>query len=169
MTLSTLVLLVATLLVALTTGIVYAFTVVVMPGLQARPDREFLAGFKAMDRIIQNNAPLFLLVWAGSIVLVLAASVLNANTLTGAPRWLLFASVAMYLLGVHLPTVAVNIPLNNRLQAADLDTLDSDGLQSVRAAFEMPWVFWNRVRTVFGVMTTALLLWVLACSAPAMT
>jgi len=160
MPIHTLVLLAATLLVALTTGMVYAFAVVVMPGLQTRPDAEFLSGFKAIDRIIQNNAPLFLLVWVGGFLLVIAAVILNATVLVGADRWLLVASVATYLLGVQLPTFVVNVPLNNRLQGVDLEALDPAGLSSEREAFEAPWIFWNWVRTVFGVMTTGLLLWV---------
>jgi uncharacterized membrane protein len=156
----TLVLLAATLLVALTTGLVYAFAVVVMPGLATRPDKEFLAGFKAIDRIIQDNAPLFLLVWVGGIVLFIAAVVLNAGALVGADRWLLFASAATYLLGVQLPTFVMNVPLNNRLQAVDLESLDRAGLTSEREAFEAPWIFWNWFRTVSGAMTTAGLLWI---------
>jgi len=156
----TLVLLAATLLVALTTGMVYAFAVVVMPGLRTRPDGEFLAGFKAIDRIIQDNNPLFLLVWVGGLFLVIVAVVLNATVLVGADRWLLFASVATYLLGIQLPTFAVNVPLNNRLQTVDLEALDPAGLASEREAFEAPWIFWNWVRTIFGVVTTVLLLWV---------
>jgi len=53
-----------------------------------------------MDRIIQDNTPLFLLVWVGSVFLMIAAAFLNAPVVVGVDRWLLFASVATYLLGV---------------------------------------------------------------------
>jgi len=54
----------------------------------------------------------------------------------------------------------VNVPLNNRPQAVDLETLGPADLKSERETFEAPWIFWNGFRTMFGVITTVLLLWV---------
>lgn len=164
MSFNSLLLLIATLLCGLTTGFVFAFTVVVMPGLRTLPDREFLSAFKAMDRIIQDNDPLFLLAWAGSVLLLIAAAVVQGMELPGAHRLLLIGAVASYLLGVQLPTFAVNVPLNNRLQAVDLPALDAAALRRTRAAFEVRWVRWNAIRTVFGLVTTALLLALLRVS-----
>ena len=152
----------AILFCGLTTGLVFAFTVVVMPAIRTLPDRDFLTAFKVMDRVIQNNDPRFLLVWAGSMVLVLAAGALNVASLAVVPRLLLIGAVAIYLVGVQLPTFAVNVPLNNQLQATDLPTLDDAGLRALRTTFERPWIYWNAVRTVFGVITTGLLLAVTA-------
>ncbi len=153
-----LLLITATLLCGLTTGLVFAFMVVIMPGIRTLPDREFLRAFKVMDRIIQNNDPLFLLAWAGSVVALVAAGIMNFSVQAGTPRLLLIGAVAVYLLGVQLPTVVVNVPLNNQLQATELDTLDAVGLQQARAAFEPRWVFWNTFRTMVGLLTTILLL-----------
>lgn len=153
-----LLLIIATLLCSLTTGLVFTFTVVVMPGIRTLPDRDFLRAFKVMDRIIQNNDPLFLLAWAGSVVTLIAAGIMNFSVLAGPSRLLLIGAVAVYLLGVQLPTLVVNVPLNNRLQATELDTLDATGLQQARADFEPRWVFWNAFRTVVGLLTTTLLM-----------
>ena len=153
-----LLLIIATLLCGLTTGLVFAFTVVVMPGIRTLPDREFLNAFKVMDRIIQNNDPLFLLVWAGSVVVLIAAGFMNFDELAGTPRLLLIGAVAAYLMGVQVPTFVVNVPLNNQLQATDLHALDTAKLQQARTAFEPRWVFWNAFRTVVGLLTTILLL-----------
>ena len=49
-------------------GVVFAFAVVVMPGIRTLPDADFLRAFQVIDRVIQDNQPLFLLVWVGSIV-----------------------------------------------------------------------------------------------------
>lgn len=162
MPIDSLLLVAATLLVALATGIVFAFAVVVMPGLATLRDREFLTGYKVIDRIIQNNDPLFMIVWVGSVVLLIAAVTLNVTGFEGTDRWLLMGALGLYLLGVQAPTAAINVPLNNRLQAVDLEALDSTELASEREAFEARWVFWNRVRTVFGVVTVVMLLVVLA-------
>lgn len=162
MSISLLILIAATLLCALSTGLVYAFAVVVMPGIRTLPDRDFLRAFKVMDRIIQNSAPLFVLVWAGAIVLLLAAAFMNVGLLEGMPKLLLIVVVVAYLLGFQLPTFVVNVPLNNALQAADLDTLDAGGLGKARAAFEQRWVFWNTFRTIVGTLTTLALLVVIS-------
>ncbi|MEM9998413.1 MAG: DUF1772 domain-containing protein [Bacteroidota bacterium] len=161
MTFPTLLLLAATLLVGVTTGLVFAFTVVVMPGLRTLGDRDFLRAFQAMDRIIQDNDPRFLLVWAGSVVLLIAAAVVHVPALSGVPRALLLGAVALYLLGVQLPTGLVNVPLNNQLQAQNLDAFDSTELAAARTRFEARWVFWNAFRTICGLVTTGLLLTVL--------
>lgn len=158
---STLLLIAAALLCGLTTGFVFAFTVVVMPGTRTLPDRDFLQAFKAMDRVIQNNDPLFVLVWAGSVVLLIAAAFFNVPVLDGLPRLLLLGAVAVYLLGVQLPTFVVNVPLNNRLQATELHTLNAAALRQTRASFEPRWVRWNAFRTVAGALATAMLLGVL--------
>jgi uncharacterized membrane protein len=156
-----LLLITATLLCGLTTGLVFAFTVVVMPGIRTLPDRNFLQAFKAMDRVIQNNDPLFLFAWAGSVVALIAAAVVHVPELDGLPRLFLLGAVAVYLVGVQLPTVVVNVPLNNQLQAADLPALDAAELQRARSAFEPRWVWWNAFRTVAATVTTAMLLAVL--------
>ena len=52
----------------------------------------------------------------------------------------------------------VNVPLNNRLQAIELPALDAAALQMARETFESRWIYWNAFRTVFGLLTTALLL-----------
>ena len=58
-------LIVATLLCSLVAGFVFAFAVVVMPGIKGLPDREFIRAFQVMDGVIQNNQPMF--VFAGSV------------------------------------------------------------------------------------------------------
>ena len=70
-------------------------------------------------------------------------------------------AVALYVLCVQVPTVAVNVPLNNRLQGVDVEALGPTGLRAERESFEARWVFWNRFRTAFGVITVGLLLGVL--------
>lgn len=162
--LSTLLLIVAILLCGLTTGLVFAFTVVVMPGIRTLPDRAFLGAFKAMDRIIQNNDPLFILAWGGSVVVLIAAGLTHYSVLLGASKWLLISAVFVYLVGVQLPTFVVNVPLNNRLQAVDLMALDEAALRRERNVFESRWIFWNAFRTVCGLLTTVLLLIVLHVS-----
>lgn len=151
-------LLLSALLCTLTAGLLFTFAVVVMPGIRSLPDREFLASFAAMDRIIQQNEPRFILVWVGSVLVLVAAAYAGFASLDGASRFIPVGAAALYILGVQLPTVTVNVPLNNRLQALDLDGLSQDALEAERAAFETRWNAWNGFRTVVACVTAAVLL-----------
>jgi len=73
----------AILLCALVSGLLFGFAVVVMPGIAKLSDKDFLLAFKHMDGIIQNNQPLFMLVWVGSILSVLASVILGTMDLFG--------------------------------------------------------------------------------------
>ena len=155
-------LIVATFLCTLVAGFVFAFAVVVMPGIRTLGDGEFLRAFQVMDRVIQNNHPLFMLVWVGSILAVFATVIIGVATLSGSDRLLVVAAAFVYLAFVQLPTFVVNVPLNNRLQALDVAALDASGLDAARTAFEARWNRWNRFRTAAACVGTIMLLLVLA-------
>lgn len=156
MTILEIVLVLTALLSALVAGLVFTFAVVVMPGLRRLPDRDFLRGFAVIDKVIQDSDPLFVLVWVGSVLAVLAALVLGLATLGGLDRWIAVAAAIVFLVGVQAPTLLINVPLNNRVQALDLDTLDPAGLEAARRSFEPTWNRWNRLRTVFACVSVML-------------
>lgn len=151
----------ATLGCALVSGFLLGFAVVAMPGISTLDDREFLRAFQVMDRVIQDRHPLFMLMWVGSVLAVVAALVLGIGELTGSQLLLLVLGVAVYLLGVQLPTAVVNIPLNNRVQGLDVPASSGRTAGEARGWFESRWNRWNAVRTAFGVLATVLLLVVL--------
>ena len=68
MTLSVGFLLTSTLSCALVTGFVFTYAVIVMPGLAKLTDREFIRAFQVTDELIQNNQPIFMIVWVGSVI-----------------------------------------------------------------------------------------------------
>ena len=109
---------------SLVAGLLFGFAVVVMPGITKLDDDDFLKAFKHMDSIIQDNHPLFMVVWVGSIFTVLGTLVLGTLQLTGLQLNLLCAAGVLYLLGVQAPTARFNIPLNNALQGWDLASMD---------------------------------------------
>jgi uncharacterized membrane protein len=148
----------STLLCSLVAGFLFAFAAVVMPGIKSLSDHDFLQAFKVMDRVIQNNQPIFILVWLGSAVALLILAVLGIWQLEGIDRFLAIISCATYLFGVQLPTATINIPLNNQLQTQDLDSMSEHALGEARMTFESPWMRWNSIRTVLATLTTALLI-----------
>ena len=143
---------------SLVAGLLFAFAIVVMPGIAKLTDKEYLLAFKHMDGIIQNNQPLFLLVWVGSILSVIITLILGIMNLNGGQLYLLTGGSILYLLGVQLPTFRFNIPLNNSLQNLDIETLEESEAALSRVGFEIPWNRWNRIRTVNAILTISMLL-----------
>jgi uncharacterized membrane protein len=153
----------AAFLCSLVAGLLFVFAVIVMPGLSELDDRAYLRAFQVIDGVIQRNHPLFIVVWLGSVAAILIAAILGIGGWLGAElddagRALLIAATAIYLLGVQLPTIAINVPLNNRLQTLDVHDLDEAGLKQARDRFEPRWTRSNWFRTVAASLTSILLL-----------
>ena len=152
------VLILATFLCSLVAGFLFAFAVVAMPGIKKLNDREFIRAFQAMDRIIQDNQPLFLFVWIGSAVALVSSAFLGIGEIDRVGQVLLLSATASYLAGVQLPTLSVNIPLNNKLQTVNVDNVDELVHRTARGEFESRWNRWNVIRAVLSSLTSALLI-----------
>ncbi len=148
---------IATLLCSLVAGFLFAFDLVVMPGIRRLEDREFIRAFQVIDGIIQNNQPIFVLVWVGSVVFLLASAMLGIRELNGFVP-LLIMCVLVYIFGVQLPTFTINVPLNNKLQTWDVINMNTTTLKAARFDFEPRWNRWNTIRTFFACLTSTLLI-----------
>jgi uncharacterized membrane protein len=151
-------LILATFLCSLVAGFLFAFAIVVMPGLRSLNDREFIRSFQVMDGIIQNNQPLFVLVWVGSVVALVTSAVFGLGQLDGVRRLFIIFAVLAYILGVQLPTITINVPLNNKLQALDADAMNETRQKTARKDFERRWNRWNFIRTAIASLVSALLI-----------
>jgi uncharacterized membrane protein len=127
-------------------------------GIKSLDDREFITSFQVMDRIIHNNQPVSLLVWIGSIVTLLVAALIGFWQLNDVAWYLLFIVTLLYLLGVHLPTVFIHLPLNKQLQAKDVTSLNGQGQREARNKFEQRWNLSNLIRTGVACLTSVLLM-----------
>ena len=151
-------LMLAIMLCSLVAGLLFGFAIVVMPGIAKLNDKGFLSAFKHMDEIIQNNQPLFILVWAGSILSIIITLILGIMNLIGTQIYILILASILYLVGVQLPTFRFNIPLNNSLQNLDIESLGESEAALCRVDFETPWNRWNRIRTVNAILAVSMLL-----------
>ena len=143
-------LIMATFLCSLVAGFLFAFATVAMPGIRSLNDREFIRVFQGMDRIIQNNQPIFMLVWVGSVVALLTSAVLSIGRLDGAGFVLIIFAALAYFFGVQLPTFTINIPLNNKLQTLDVNVMNETAQKEARREFEPRWNLWNSIRAAFA-------------------
>ena len=147
---------------SLVTGFIFTYAVVVMPGLSTLNDKEFIRAFQVTDGIIQNNQPLFMLTWVGSIIAILS-SILIAIIFFGiSETWLIILVGVVYLLGVQGITISIHIPLNNHLQQVNIDELNAERLSEERIKFENKWNNFNIIRTIIAFSVSVILLLILA-------
>ena len=99
-----------------------------------------------------------MIVWVGSIVSIVLMLGLGTSQLSGVERYLMWFGSGLYLLAVQGPTLRFNIPLNNRVQALDLELLSAQELAEARTQFEASWNRWNRFRTMAAIVSVVALL-----------
>ena len=143
-------------------GFIFTYSIVVMPGLSNLNDKDFLKAFQVTDAVIQNNQPLFMFTWIGSIVAILTTIVASLITVGLLESWLIILVGAAYLLGVQGITVAIHIPLNNHIQKLNIEELNDKTLVYERKNFEAKWNFFNKIRTFVAISASSLLLIVLS-------
>ena len=131
----------ATVLMGLSAGLFTTFSYAVMPGLRRTDDTTFVQTMRAINIAILN--PVFGLIFVGAGIAAAAAVI--AGWGSAARPWLL-AGLLLYVAGAFIVTGAVNVPLNDALEAG------TDSAARLRGAFEDRWVVSNYVRSV---LTTA--------------
>ena len=152
----------AILFCSLVSGFIFTYSIIVMPGLSNLNNKDFLRAFQVTDAVIQNNQPLFMFTWIGSIVAILTTIVASLITAGLLEFWLIILVGAAYLLGVQGITVAIHIPLNNHIQKLNIEELNDKTLAYERKNFEAKWNFFNKIRTFVAISASSLLLIVLS-------
>ena len=135
------------LLCALAAGFILTYAIIVMPGLSKLDDKEFIKAFQVTDGIIQNNQPIFILIWVGSIISVLGTIITSILSLGIVEAWLIIFAGVIYLLGVQVITISIHLPLNKHIQKIDINLTNSQTLSEVRKNFETKWNYFNNIRT----------------------
>ena len=144
----------AVLTCSLVTGFIFTYAVVVMPGFSKLEDKEFLRAFQVTDGVIQNNQPLFMLTWVGSIISVLSVIAVSIFSLGLSEAWIIIVVGLIYLLGVQGITISIHLPLNNHIQKIDINNMNNQSLNEERTKFEMRWNYFNKIRTFIAFSTS---------------
>jgi uncharacterized membrane protein len=87
--------------------------------------------------------PAFLLMPVAAMVTGVLLLVLGQRT----AGLMFFLAAASYVLGVLVPSFAVNIPMNDALESAKVAPGEA---ARVWSDYSSRWTLWNHVRTVFG-------------------
>ena len=150
----------STLLCSLVTGFILTYAIVVMPGLSKLDDKEFIKAFQVTDGIIQNNQPIFILIWVGSIISVLITIIISIFTLGILEGWKIIFVSLVYLIGVQAITIIIHLPLNRRIQNIDINSTNLQSLNEERKNFETKWNYFNNIRTVIAFLVTLFFLFI---------
>jgi uncharacterized membrane protein len=146
----------ATISMGLVAGVFGLYAHTIMPGLGRTDDRTFVGAFQSIDRAIIN--PWFIGGgFLGALVFTIIATIAHIGR--DALPWIA-AALFLYLVAFGI-TIAINVPLNDRLKAAgDPDRIADLG--AVRAGFdEARWSSWNLVRMITSTTAFGLLAWAL--------
>ena len=149
------------LLSALVTGFILTYAIVIMPGLSNLDDKEFIKAFQVTDGIIQNDQPIFIVIWIGSIVSVLSTIITSILCLGILDAWLIIFVSVVYLLLVQGITILIHLPLNKSIQNIDINSSNSETLSKMRKRFETKWNYFNNVRTVVAFFVVLIFLSIL--------
>jgi uncharacterized membrane protein len=146
MNLTSVILFVTTLLLGLISGLFYAYSCSVMPGLSKLDDISFLSSMQSINRAIQN--PLFFISFLGIIILLPINTYLQySKPVTTVFKYLLAATI-IYFGGVIMVTIFGNIPLNTSLDHFDIVHASTIELSTQRKIFEASWIDFNNIRTI---------------------
>ncbi|MFL2811377.1 MAG: DUF1772 domain-containing protein [Paracoccaceae bacterium] len=146
---------------SLVTGFIFTYAIVVLPGFSKLGDKEYIRAFQVTDEVIQNNQPLFMLTWIGSIISVLGAILASILSPELAKTWFVVLIGAVYLIGVQGITITIHLPMNNHIKDLNLDELDDQTLSKERLKLETKWNYFNNIRTGVGFFVSLSLLLVL--------
>ena len=143
-------------------GFIFTYAIVVMPGLSSLSDKDFLRAFQVTDAIIQDNQPLFMFTWVGSMVAIFMMIVVSSVRVELAEAWPIVLISVAYLVGVQGITAAFHIPLNNHIQNLIIEDLNDETLADERLKFEAKRNFFNYIRTGIALSVSFLLLIILS-------
>ena len=126
-------------------GFFFAWVCSTMWGLDAADPEVAIAAMQAMNASVRN--PVFAPAFFGTPAVLAAAAVAAWMGAERRAAALFGAAAGLYVLGAMVPTVAVNVPLNEALAAVELP-LDPARAGEVWQSYSQPWQAWNTLRAV---------------------
>ncbi len=151
-TMKTILLFTSCLLVGLSAGLFYAWSVSVIPGTRKVMDASYLETMQKINRAILN--PGFFVIFFISLLSILVTTILHfPSKLT---FQLLLISTVIYGLGTIGVTMMGNVPLNNQLDILDLQKMSNVQLGDFRIHYELKWNRLHTIRTLCAVLSFTL-------------
>lgn len=138
----------------LMSGLLYGWSVSVIPGTRRVPAGNYVDTMQHINRAIIN--PAFVIPFMGIPVVLGVAAFMQFRSGDHRKGWLLAGATATYVVGVLGVTIGRNVPLNDALEAFDLPGSNVDAIEHRRNSYETPWNRWHYLRTIASVGSFAL-------------
>ncbi|MGB3440343.1 MAG: anthrone oxygenase family protein [Actinophytocola sp.] len=130
-------------------GVFFTYSNSIVPGLDRIDAERAVAAMRGINVAIIN--PRFLATFILPLVTSAATGFLLLGLDETTPALLYFAAAVLYLIGCHVITGVVNVPLNNALE----NSTSTDWARRW-ADFSPRWRRWNTVRTVSSMLALVL-------------
>jgi len=126
-------------------GFFYAWFCSVMWGLDVAEPSIAITAMQSMNSVVRNAA--FAPSFFGTPVVLLATALVSFKAGMGKSGFAFLMAALVYAGGAFLPTVLINVPLNEKLAIVNLDDI-TGSVEAVWKRYSGPWQFWNSVRTI---------------------
>lgn len=134
-------------------GLFFAFSTFIMQALGRIAAASGIAAMNAINEVILRS--LFMPVFWGTTLASVALIVLSVWHGDEPGAMAMLVGGVVYLLGMFVCTVAIEVPLNNHLKAH----AGTGSALSTWQRYLLRWTQWNHVRTVSCTLACALFMW----------
>lgn len=138
-------------------GLFNSWTISVTPGLAKLEDENYLKAMQALNKAILN--PGFFVIFIGSIILLPLCTYLQYKQALDQRSYFLLGATGVYLTGSVLVTFLGNVPINNQLEALNLNGMNAEALHTFREGFETKWNRLNLIRTLSSLIALGLVIY----------
>lgn len=138
-------------------GLYFAFSAFINSALGRIETPAGIAAMNSINVVIVRSPFMPLFLGSSLAALILAGIALFQWHQPGSAA--VFAGGVIYVVGMFLCTMALNVPLNDALAA--VDPASAEGAD-VWAGFLRDWTFWNHVRTIASTLAMILFVYALA-------
>jgi len=132
---------------ALVGGVFQAFSDFVMRGLIAASPKSGAQSMQMLNRTVFRSVFLVMLIGLAPVSFVVAVYAYFA--LDALVAYWLVAAAAIYIITVFMVTVVGNVPMNNRLDALELDSAEA---MAFWQHYSVRWTQWNHIRTLGAIL-----------------
>lgn len=137
-------------------GFFFAWVCSTMWGLDRTDPEIAVTAMQAMNASVRNWV--FAPTYFGTPILLIVTALAALRVRERRAAFCFAMAGVLYVLGAMLPTIAVNVPLNDALASVGTP-LDAVQAREAWRDYSGPWQFWNTVRTVSSGIVLALAGW----------
>lgn len=132
-------------------GLYFSFSTFIMTAFARIDQAHGISAMQSINKVILGS--LFMPIFLGTTVAAAALAVFAFFRLGEAGATAMIAAGVIYVVGMFVCTVVLNVPLNNQLAAVDPASAE---VASVWTRYLRDWNLWNHVRTVSSTLACAL-------------